>query len=207
MNIKEEFIISALRELFVLYEKVKLTIIYAENFDPKQEIYLGPLNQLRSTLDHIFKAVSHTDDAEYELKEAKDHLVRAGIDAFEILSSNLAIEIVNDLDNFNSQTIQAVFPLYYSAIKPEIISIKERLASLRKNKNNTDSFNLFNDYFDSVQKLLEYNKQVKLAYANLQEYENKNFGHKRNRILDFIKPIVWFLAGLIVAYIIMKILE
>ena len=49
---------NKLEELFSLYDKVRQSVILLENFNEEQKMYIAPINQLRSALDHIFKAVS-----------------------------------------------------------------------------------------------------------------------------------------------------
>ena len=69
-----------LEELFFLYEKVRQAVVLSENFNKERKIHIAPINQMRSALDHIFKAINSVDKIEtcdYELKEAKEHLDRA----------------------------------------------------------------------------------------------------------------------------------
>ncbi|MCX6249379.1 MAG: hypothetical protein NTX61_01375 [Bacteroidetes bacterium] len=82
---------SRVSGLYTDYVKVKEAIISAENLNPEKRVYIAPLNQLRSALDHILKAsVAETKESiEYELVEAKSHINRAGYDAFEITATNL----------------------------------------------------------------------------------------------------------------------
>ena len=105
MSTTSEDYLKKVTELFSLYEKVKLCIIYAENFDPKDELYVAPVNQLRSSLDHFLKAAVHPDDMTYELNEAREHMDRAGYDAFEILASNLGKTIIEKLNVYPTDVI------------------------------------------------------------------------------------------------------
>ena len=60
-----------LEELFSLYEKVRQAIVLSENFNKERKMHIAPINQMRSTLDHIFKAINSVDKIEtcdYELK-------------------------------------------------------------------------------------------------------------------------------------------
>jgi predicted chitinase len=174
----EQFALTYLKEVKELYEiygKVKLAIIYAENFDPKQELYIAPINQLRSSLDHFFKAAAHPDDMEYELKEAKEHLDRAGYDAFEIFASNLGIIIVEKLNKYSTETLTTIFPDYYKIIKPKLIEIRANLGEIRKRKKtsvngNNDSFN---SYFSQIEVLLNFDKNVDYSIPALEEYHQK----------------------------------
>lgn len=66
-----------LHSLYALYNDVRRAVILAENFNEGRKMPIAPINQLRSALDHIFKAISNAKDpnqCDYELKEAKEHL-------------------------------------------------------------------------------------------------------------------------------------
>lgn len=197
---------NKIKELYELYEKVKLAIIYAENFDPAQELYLAPLNQLRSALDHIFKAVAHPDDLEYELKEAKEHLDRAGYDAFEVLASNLGIILIEKLNGYSTDNLATVFPYYYKTIKPDLIGIKIKLGEIRKRKKDSilGSDEPFSSYFDQIQKLLEYNELADKMIPSLEEFQQKKKKEKfKERVYNFLIAgvISSIISGLIVFYI------
>lgn len=92
---------NKLEELFSLYDKVRQSVILLENFNEEQKMYIAPINQLRSALDHIFKAINICDDfeqCEYELIEAKEHLDRAGYDSLELLAYFDQISILINID-------------------------------------------------------------------------------------------------------------
>lgn len=200
-NIPEKFF-DKVKELYTTYEKVKLAIIYTENFDPKRELYIAPINQLRSTLDHLFKAVAHTDDIDYELKEAQEHLDRAGFDAFEILASNLGIIIYDKLKNYSTETLTAVFPDYYKTIRPKIVDIQTKLGEIRKSKKNSlNGINVsFTSYFEQIEILLEFNKIVDCTIPAIEEYQKKR---RRERLFNFIITGILsaVISGLIVYFI------
>ncbi len=104
---------DSLAELYDLYDKVRQAIILVENFDQERKMYIAPINQLRSALDHIFKAVSSAKDEEhsaYELKEAKEHLDRAGYDALELLAANLGMNIIEKVSQYDNKALTSVFP-------------------------------------------------------------------------------------------------
>jgi hypothetical protein len=205
VSVENEFF-NKIKELFDLYEKVKLAIIYAENFDPKQEFYLAPSNQLRSSLDHIFKAAAHPSDLEYELKEAKEHLDRAGYDAFEVLASNLGLSLVEKLNGYSTETLTNVFPDYYQIIKPKLIEIKAKLGEIRKRKKDSSlgSGDSFSSYFDQIEVLLGFNKTVDTMIPSLEEYHQKKLKEKlKERFFNVV--VVGILSavigGLIVFFI------
>jgi hypothetical protein len=196
-SIPEEFY-RRTNELFALYERVKLCIIYAENFDPKDELYIAPINQLRSALDHFFKASVHPDDMDYELKEAQEHLDRAGYDAFEILASNLGKSIVDKLAGYDTDVLTEAFPEYYQVIRPKLIEVRANLAEIRKKKKHSKNGvdDSFSSYFDQVLLLLDYNKTVESHIPSIEEYKKKKKRERRKERL-FNVVIVGILCAII----------
>lgn len=164
-----------LEELYTLYDKVRQSIILAENFDKERKMYVAPINQLRSALDHIFKAVNSAENeiqSEYELKEAKEHLDRAGYDALELLAASLGNAIVEKVAQYDTKALTAVFPTYFTEIKPKITDIKNCVATLRTDKK-IDSEKSFSAYFDQITELIDIDKKVDTMIPSLEEFKQK----------------------------------
>jgi len=163
--------------LFPLYSKVKSAILLVENFDEKREMYVAPLNQLRSALDHIFKAVNaykerKEEDCNYELKEADEHMTRAGYDALELLGGSLGTSIINKLQTYDCETLTNIFPSYFEEIKPKITGIRQSIAERRMERKD-DLDKSFFAYFDEITELIEINTRVDKRIPSLQEYSDK----------------------------------
>lgn len=192
---------NKLEELFSLYDKVRQSVILLENFNEEQKMYIAPINQLRSALDHIFKAINICDDfeqCEYELREAKEHLDRAGYDTMELLAANIGITIVEKLKRYDTKTITEVFPYYFTTIKPQLTDIKGIVASLRSNKK-IDSDKSFSTYFDQIYILINIDKKVDTMIPPLEEYEKKK---KKERLKTWIISILSsVISGLLVGII------
>ena len=192
-----------LDELYPLYEKVKLSILLAENFDEKREMYVAPLNQLRSALDHIFKAVhiaQKTESFDYELKEAKEHMERAGYDALELLAGNLGISVIKKLQPYDTKTLTNVFHEYYTKVKPKIIEIQQSVTQ-RRMERKIDSEKSFLAYFEEITELVEINT-VDRMIPSLQEFSNKKKNEKRR---DTLWKVIIGLISVIVGYLLSKI--
>lgn len=193
---------NKLEELFSLYDKVRQSVILLENFNEEQKMYIAPINQLRSALDHIFKAINICDDfeqCEYELREAKEHLDRAGYDTMELLAANIGITIVEKLKRYDTKTITEVFPYYFTTIKPQLTDIKGIVASLRSNKK-IDSDKSFSTYFDQIYILINIDKKVDTMIPSLEEFEKKK---KKERLKTWIISILSsIISGLLVGIII-----
>jgi hypothetical protein len=192
---------NKLEELFSLYDKVRQSVILLENFNEEQKMYIAPINQLRSALDHIFKAINICDDfeqCEYELREAREHLDRAGYDTMELLAANIGITIVEKLKRYDTKTITEVFPYYFTTIKPQLTDIKGIVASLRSNKK-IDSDKSFSTYFDQIYILINIDKKVDTMIPSLEEYEKKK---KKERLKTWIISILSsIISGLLVGII------
>jgi len=177
-----EIYYDKLKELYPCYEKVKSAILLVENFDEEQEMYVAPMNQLRSALDHIFKSVTATDieRCDYELKEAKEHMERAGYDALELLAGNLGTNIIKKLQPYNVETLTNVFPDYFTDILPKITDIRQKVAE-RRMERNINSNGFFSAYFDEIVELVDINKSVDKKIPALQEYSDKKVREKQEQ--------------------------
>ena len=198
---------SKLKELYPLYEKVKLAILLVENFDEKREMYVAPINQLRSALDHIFKSVNTANDIEscdYELKEAKEHMERAGYDALELLAGSLGTSVIKKLRPYDTQTLTTIFPCYFTNIKPIITEIQQNVAE-RRMERKTDSGKSFSAYFDEIVELVDINKSVDKMIPSLQEYSDKKVKEeqkksKKERLWNYLwGPLIGFVSAAIIA--------
>ena len=201
----EENYYNKLKKLYPLYEKVKSAILFAESFDEEREMYIAPMNQLRSALDHIFKSVdlaNKIEDCEYELKEVKEHLERAGYDALDLLTGSLGTSIGKKLQPYDRETLTTLFSGYFTNIKPKIIEIRQNVAK-RRIERNIDSDEFFFAYFDEVKELIEINKSVDKMIPSLQEYSDKKVReeHKVGKIIK--KQRFWdILTGFVSAALI-----
>ena len=188
---------DSLRNLYDLYDKVRQAIILVENFDKDRNMYIAPINQLRSALDHIFKAVSFAENkerSEYELKEAKEHLDRAGYDALELLAAYLGIAIIKKVAQYDNNTLTTVFPAYFTVIKPKITDIKNRVAILRSEKKINSEIS-FSTYFDQITELIELDKNVDVMIPSLEDFKQRD---KKSRIRQ---SIIWIVSTISTAII------
>lgn len=190
-----------LEELYDLYDKVRQAVILVENFDKERKMYIAPINQLRSALDHIFKAVNCAREPEqsaYELKEAKEHLDRAGYDALELLAANLGTTIIEKVSQYDNKALTSVFPDYFTEIKPKITDIRNIVANLRSEKK-IDSERSFSAYFDQITELIDLDKRVDVMIPSLEEFKQKE---ARNEWKVWIAGIVSaIISGLAVYFI------
>lgn len=111
---------SKIQSLLPEYKKVKDAIILAEKLDPQREVFVAPLNELRSAFDHVMIGAYKPDCIEEQFDEAKTHIRRAGYDTYEQLTVNISKSIYSIVNKYSTQVITNVFPEYFQEIAPAI---------------------------------------------------------------------------------------
>jgi len=92
------------------------------------------------------------------------------------------------MKDFSTNTISAVFPAYYSEIKPDIEEISKKIAGARNEKDvAVKNFEGFIKYARLSDKLFDYCQQVIKKKPSLNEYENKL---KKQDRKTFLKEII-----------------
>lgn len=203
----DEAYFKGLKELSALYLDVKSAIIMAEELDIEHKLNIAPLNQLRNALDHIFNGLIRDDEEKgiYELKEAKEHIQRAGYDALQILIVQLGKQIVEIVRKYETETVSAVFPKYYQEIRPLLAEHQQDVALLRT-RMSIEGNKTFSAYFVEVKKMHSLWKVVFATIPLLEEYQQKRDKERRKRsVLQIISGVgIAVIAGLIVWYITTK---
>ena len=197
-----------LKNLLPLYEKVRASMIMLETFDEKQQVYIAPLNQMRNALDHIFNAVKFSNDSEtcdYELKEVKEHLGRAGYDSLDLLSATLGTAAITKLEPYELDILVTVFPDYYTKIKPKITEVQKHITKTRS-KRNINCENYFSNYLENIKQLQEINKEIDMRIPSLVEFRDKREREKkeqqRKERKKKKKELIWqYLIGPIIGFI------
>lgn len=182
---KEKAYYDGLYNLCALYYDVKYAIIMTEEFDNENKLYIAPLNQLRCALDHVFNGLKDVNDinrSSYELKEAKEHIQRAGYDAFQSLVTQFGIHIVEVMNKYDNETISAVFLQYYQEIKPALTECQGEVAALRSNVS-VDANQSFEEYLAIIKKMKKLRDKVDVMIPSLEEYQKKQKDRARKRII------------------------
>ena len=165
------------------YTKAKEAIILAEKFDPNEEIYVAPLNELRSAFDHIMRARSNPAELDKQFDEALTHVRRAGYDAFELFSSNIILQQIKTIKKFNSIAISHIFPEYYTYVCPIQNEIKTKIADTRTHRKIISAANSvhFADYFSFVEKLINIDNMISEKIPALTLFIEQNRSETRKR--------------------------
>lgn len=187
-----------LLEIRSLYTDVKEIIILAENLDPDQQVYLAPLNELRNAFDHLMRSLQENEDPEKQFNEAKEHIYRAGYDAYELLNINLAEGIVTSIEKFDTDIISVVFPSYYQDIKPALIEIQVELADTRAHKRTDPDSGIktFTPYKEKVLTLSDHLKRCQRHIPSLvKEKKRRNKKKFSATVLGIVITILTLVAG------------
>jgi hypothetical protein len=197
MNNSAESFLTKLHEIKELYIEVKEAIILAENFDPSNDVLLSPLTEIRNSLDHIMRSLIYTDKVDIELDEAKEHLYRAGYDAYEVLAINVAQTIVKIIEEYEVEIISSVFPKYYSEIKPNLVDIQVELGEARAHKrlNPDTGTKSFTPYKEKISTLIKQLKACQGHVPSLQSEKRKKRSKDRKAL--FIAISTGVLIGII----------
>jgi hypothetical protein len=178
MNNSAESFLAKLHDIKELYIEVKEAIILAENFDPSNDVLLSPLTELRNSLDHIMRSLIYADKLDNELDEAKEHLYRAGYDAYEVLAINVGQRIVKIIEKYDAEIISSIFPKYYTDVKQNLIDIQVELGEARAHKrlNPDTGTKSFTPYKEKISTLI---KQLKTCEAHIPHLQGEKRKKKR----------------------------
>jgi hypothetical protein len=130
------------RTLVHRYDLIKELHIICEENDPELLTNLQPLNEFRAALDHLIRilAIVKLGITEYsaisQFDKLQSHLRRALFDICDMLAMHYQNKIIDIIKEFDTNTISMAIPEYYTEIRPEIESIRNRIAGYRKNKGN-----------------------------------------------------------------------
>ena len=185
-----------------LYISAKEILAIAENLDPNQNTFLGPINEFRNVLDHLIRSID-TDEhkQDYEINEAKEHLYRAGYDCYELVVSFLGQSINSLTSKYDSEIISTIFPKYYSEIKPELLKLQIQLAKIRSEKTidpNTKEKS-FDEYILIMTQLIEFKKLIDAMIPEFENEKAKKKANSRKKVVNdvLVKAVIAGGSGLI----------
>ncbi len=188
-----------------LYQRTKLLIIKAEEFDRESKTKIGAFDELRHAFDHLMRIFSLKfklrDDIENpkeysseNLGKAFGHVYRAGYDALDWLNISYFKKIDNLLKKFHREDIRDAIPHYYPNVQIRLIEIKKKIVEYRSQKDvGTLETNLFNGYIEKIKELDEY-------YEEIIAKQEQLISIKRKRIKETIFGIP-FLIGTFIGII------
>ncbi len=199
-------------EIISLYNTIKILYAQCEETDAALYTNLQPLNEFRAALDHMMRIAGIEYTNEYKNKSASEeatklrsHLRRALFDICDMLAINYRMKIIDTLEDFTVEEIQAAIPKYYSEIRPRINDISEQIPELRTEKRFNsleEEETAVEDYPKVIKELQGYRRHIDDAMPSLIEIRNKNKKKERDALIwQKIVPIASILIGIIIAVV------
>lgn len=122
------------KKIFNLYNTIKWLYALCEETDPDLMTNLQPLNEFRTTLDHLMRLVAIEKLSECKDKNATDeakklcsHLRRAFFDICDMISINYRNKIIDLLQDYSPEEINHALPTYYSILRHHFLQFKRFL--------------------------------------------------------------------------------
>jgi hypothetical protein len=158
--------------LYKYYKFAKKATILSESVSGKYPVAIAL--EFRDALDHVFRVFQENGNSEKEFLDARNHIIRAAYDAYEIVSSDLIIKLSEALKGYSTDSISKVFPSYYSEIRPNIIEIQSDLVEIRSvDKTLNEHEKCFETYDSRIAKLISYSKIVSETIPLINEEQNR----------------------------------
>lgn len=163
--VEYSYIEMKLKDLYVIYQGIRATFIYAENITGK--VVLPSINEFRYSFDHIMHSFSDNANIDKEFTEAREHLFRAGFNAAEVIVLNKIETIHNLLRDFNAKSIAKVYPEYYTEVRPLLLKIQTELSLYRNSQESFSHGERFKNYERNIFELIDYEGKINLIIPQL----------------------------------------
>jgi len=198
------------------YATTKELLIFGEQVDPENRTLPQVINELRNCLDHLMRVVlfkfglSRRDkDGDYvktNLDKAYGHVYRAAYDALDWISLTLKGRIIDELQGFSLDTIQAVLPEYFKEIKPrfeEIITNEVTILRMEKDVAQKSEENLVK-YGQVVAELKRLFNLIINKKSALVEYQTRQVKSQRKQLIQsiIVKIIIGVVSGVVVGLVV-----
>ena len=198
-----------IRQMASYYRVAKELIIYGEQIDPNNRTLAQTLSERVNALDHLMRVILEKqglrqepieNPAEYNrinLDKAYGHIYRTAYDALDWVGLTIQERLAQDMHSISLGTISAIFPEYFTTVKPALYKIlHDDIVSLRNEKDVADvNESNLERYIQTILQLKQLFNQVDQRLPDLINYENRD---KRKQWLDK----VWQLGLVILAGIV-----
>jgi len=110
-----------LKEVTILYLKVRELMFYADEVHPEKKTFIPPINEIRNAFDHLMRVfavkfeLKTTDKEDYitdNLDMALSHVYRAAFDLLDYISIYLREKILDEINEISPEALTIVFPEY-----------------------------------------------------------------------------------------------
>lgn len=132
-----------LKEVTILYLKVRELMFYADEVHPEKKTFIPPINEIRNAFDHLMRVfavkfeLKTTDKEDYitdNLDMALSHVYRAAFDLLDFISIYLRKKILDEINEISPEALTIVFPEYYQKIRPDIEKASTEMSDFRSRK-------------------------------------------------------------------------
>ena len=182
-----------IREIIILYGKVKSMITFAEESElpkHKSNTYMQPRIEFASAFDHLVRALAVVlerptkEDTESfkkieeQLFSVYEHVHRAYFDTCDWICIICNEAIYDELKSFESGIINEVIPDYYKIIKPFLESKKKEIAKIRDSKSLMGNA-LIDDYEPIITEIIKYYERIKSCTSSIIEIQSSREKEKK----------------------------
>jgi hypothetical protein len=168
-------------EIIELYVISKDIMIYAEEVGG--ESFSPATEEFRHAFDHLmrvfaFKLGIKQADTKYAIENlmpAYRHLYRAAYNLLDYLSIYFRDKVQDEMKSFSGETLQEIFPEYYTEIKPYfVVEAPTEISKLRIEKDiGKRNKNDLNKYTEIVERFKSYYGEIIKIKPSLIEYEDE----------------------------------
>jgi hypothetical protein len=208
-------------KIIEIHNNAKSVFLLAEEFDPESKDFIQPAMELRHGLEHIIRAqaailgINSSKNNQNHLyiqasfDKAIGHEYRAFFDAADWLSVSIRKRIMETLDVYSHECIEAVIPEYYPILRSRVDQCCREIAAIRGAKDVASNLDIeakvgkgkeaiveVSKYRQVISELLAIDEKVHGSISALIDWKKKN---RRSAFCRWF----WgpFVGGLIIAII------
>lgn len=192
------------KDTLEIFREQTTYMVLLEKYSDK--VHIGPINELRGALYHLYNFVGKPNELKEQFIEAKEHVYRAYFDCFAMLAALLIERIQAFKTEFGIEIISAVFPDYFTRIKPEV---QELILSIAKIRASRETVGTLQTNIEEIRKsdvialLLQWHTKLESLTNDFQEYKNnlkaKDVAKTRK---DWFLRILFLVFGTIITLLI-----
>jgi hypothetical protein len=198
---------EAFAQLIKVHEYVKELMLLAEEIGDQFSAYNQPRLEQAHAYEHLTRvlAVQHGIQqppnegfVRKELGSVLRHECRAFCDAADYFAILVREKLCDLMKPFDNETVETVFPKYYTELRTEVTRISVEIAQVRGNKDTADRQVVFSDietYRQKIERLREILDIVMTNQPGLWEHRKKRGRGRR------IELLIGVLLGVLLAFL------
>ena len=194
-----------LKEVTILYLKVRELMFYADEVHPEKKTFIPPINEIRNAFDHLMRVfavkfeLKTTDKEDYitdNLDMALSHVYRAAFDLLDYISICLRDKFLDEIDGISTEALNEVFPEYYQKIRPDIEKASTDISDIRSKKDIGDpKIGDVIKYAEIIERLKSHLNKILEIKPSLIEYEDRK--KKEVRKSKFFEILIYIAIAIV----------